>query len=125
MSRLSAKKLRELESKMHTTEGYRQYIAWTMPEGTFQKQVVLMARQLGWALQYHTWIAIHSRAGFPDLVLVNRAAKRVIYVELKTMAGIVSDAQQEWHDALNDCEQEAFIWRPDNLSDGTIEKALT
>lgn len=125
MTRLSAKKLRELESEMHTTEGYRQYIAWTMTEKVFQNHVTRLAAQLGWSLQYHTWIAINSKGGFPDLVLVNPLQGRLIFAELKTMSGTVSEQQQEWFDTLNACGQEAYIWRPDDLGEGlAIEDTL-
>lgn len=122
MPRLSAKKLRELESESHTAEGYRRLIAWTTTEAVFQTHVTRLATQLGWALQYHTWVAINSKGGFPDLVMVNPRKKRVIFAELKTMTGTVSEAQQQWHDSLRESGQEAYIWRPDQMDE--IEKVL-
>jgi hypothetical protein len=70
--------------------------------------VVDAAKMHGW-LVYHTHDSRHSEPGFPDLVLVGA---RVIYVELKTQTGKMSDAQIRWRDALADAGAEWYLWRP-------------
>jgi hypothetical protein len=72
-------------------------------------------------LAYHTHRSEHSEAGFPDWVFVR---ERVVYAELKAMRGIVSPAQQAWHDALRAAGAEAYIWRPDAWNAGEIERVL-
>lgn len=51
----------------------------------------------------------HDAKGWPDLVLVR---DRVIFVELKTNKGRISDAQDEWIMALETAGQEVYVWRP-------------
>ncbi len=41
--------------------------------------------------------------GFPDLVLVK--PPRILFIELKTEKGIVSDGQKEWLEALKKVER--------------------
>ena len=79
-----------------------------MTEKQFQTQVVMVAKANGWIV-YHTYDARRSAPGFPDLVLVR---DRVIYRELKTDTGRVSQAQQEWGDALTKAGADFAIWRP-------------
>jgi hypothetical protein len=81
-------------------------------ERRWQAQVLQLASAFGWK-GYHTWNSQHSAAGFPDLVLVRRP--RVVFAELKTNRGLVSDAQQAWLDELAACGLEAYVWRPGDL----------
>lgn len=67
------------------------------------------ASSLGW-LRYHTWLAKHSTPGFPDEVLVR--PPRLIFAELKSETGTLSVSQETWLDALRDCGQEVYLWRP-------------
>ena len=57
--------------------------------------------------------------GFPDLVLVR---DRVIFSELKTDRGVISDAQKQWRDWLKAAGAEHHVWRPRDWSD--IERIL-
>ena len=59
--------------------------------------------------------------GFPDLVLVR---DRVLFVELKSDAGRLSVAQQDWLFALSKAEAECHLWQPAHLRNGTIEEVL-
>lgn len=81
-------------------------------ETQFRQQVIDLAKVFGFKT-YFTWTSIHSPKGFPDLVL--RKPPRIIFAELKTDKGIVTPAQQEWHDDLIACGQEAYIWRPSDF----------
>lgn len=78
-------------------------------EKSFQADVLEAARLLGWRA-YHTHDSRHSESGFPDLVLVRRP--RVIFAELKSERGAVSDDQQAWIDDLKASRQEVYVWRP-------------
>ena len=47
--------------------------------------------------------------GYPDLTLVR---ERVIWAEIKSEKGKLSQGQQEWLDTLKAAGQEVYIWRP-------------
>lgn len=88
-------------------------------EGAFLAQVRAAAKLLGWAT-YHVHDSRHSEAGFPDLVLVKRP--RVIFAELKSDRGKLTEAQRAWIDELRACGQEAYVFRPRDWK--TIERVL-
>lgn len=48
-------------------------------------------------------------AGFPDLVLVR---ERIIFVELKTERGHLTERQRNWRDALQRGGAAWYMWRP-------------
>lgn len=85
---------------------------WTLDDEMTEKQwqtlVVGMAGACGWML-YHTYDSRRSAPGFPDLVLVK---DRVIFVELKTNKGRMTQAQREWRDNLRSARAEWYLWRP-------------
>jgi len=73
-----------------------------------------LARTLGWTTCYHTLRSKGSASGFPDWVLVR---ERVIYLELKTETGKVSEAQARWIKALHAAGNEVWIVRPRHLEE--------
>lgn len=82
-------------------------IAKHTTEAEFQLAVLAYAGIHGW-LAHHDrpsqskdgWVtAIQGDAGFPDLVLARGGI--VHHWELKSEKGVVSEAQQEWVDALH------------------------
>jgi VRR-NUC domain len=77
-------------------------------EKAFLARVQALAGSLGW-LTYHTHDSRKSPPGFPDLVLVR---DRVVFAELKTDAGRLTDEQQEWLDRLGAAGAEVYVWRP-------------
>ena len=83
-------------------------------EREFRSQILGLARILGWEC-YFSWTSIHSPAGFPDLVMVK--SKRLIFAELKTEIGKVTDKQQGWLDKLAKTEAEVYLWRPHDFDD--------
>lgn len=89
-----------------------------MAEKEFQAQVLELARINHW-LHYHTYRSRRSPEGFPDLVLVR---DRVLYRELKTETGIVSDAQEMWLEKLAAAGADARVWRPSDFPE--IEREL-
>jgi len=92
-------------------------------EAEFQKQVVALAKQLGW-LVMHTrpalnrsgkWSTpIQGHRGFPDLVL-SHANRGTVFAELKGEKGRVAPEQQVWLDTLAAGGCEVHIWRPADL----------
>ena len=89
-----------------------------MNESDFLKSVIDLAHLCGWKVA-HFRPAKTERgwrtpvqadgAGFPDLVLVR---DRVIFAELKSEKGKLSDAQWAWKDAIQRAGGEYYIWRP-------------
>jgi len=79
-----------------------------------------VAGLFGWR-RYHTWLAKHSPAGFPDEVLIR--PPRIVFAELKSDRGKVNDAQAAW---IADLERipgvEVYVWRPDDAD--TIAQVL-
>jgi hypothetical protein len=72
-----------------------------------------VARAFGWR-RYHTWLSKHSPAGFPDEVLVR--GPRLVFAELKSERGKLSDEQAAWLDALRAVPGvEVYVWRPADM----------
>lgn len=78
-------------------------------EAGFQRQVteVLDSRHWHW---YHANLSIRDRRGFPDLVAVRFG--RVLWIELKSVRGVLTDDQQRWLRWLDLAGQETHVWRP-------------
>lgn len=102
---------------------HRALQAKQMTEATLQAHVLELANTLGW-LSYHTHDSRRSQAGFPDLVMVNAQQGRVLYRELKSERGSASCAQRHWLEALAKAGQDAALWRPTDLIDGSVLRAL-
>ena len=83
-----------------------------LTEKQWQAQVVELAHTLQWRKAYHTFDSRRSSSGWPDLVLVR---DRVVYAELKSETGRLSDAQQDWIRALLHTGAEVYVWRPSDL----------
>lgn len=95
-----------------------------MSERNFQSAVLKLAAFHGYELRYHTHDSRRSAPGFPDLVLVSTRRGRVLFRELKTAAGRVSPEQKAWVEALAAAGQDAGVWRPAGLVDGSIVAEL-
>lgn len=78
-------------------------------EADFQAEVVKAAKTMG-CLVYHTHDSRKSEKGFPDLVIVGR--RGVLYRELKTESGRVTDEQHTWISRLTRAGADAAVWRP-------------
>jgi len=85
-------------------------------EADLREQIRTLCQLFGWKM-YFSWTSIHSPRGFPDLVLVNPEQKRIIYAELKSEKGKLTEKQQEWLIALAACGQEVHLWRPADIED--------
>ncbi len=76
-------------------------------------ELVLDAATVGGRMAYHVRRsdrAITIGAGFPDLVLAGDG--RVVFVELKTEAGRLTEDQRRWRVMLEGCGAEYRLWRP-------------
>ena len=98
------------------------------PEATFQKDVIDLAHTLGWRVA-HFRTALNKRGhyqtpvgadgkGFPDLCMARRG--RVVFAELKSEKGVLSDEQKDWIAELETHvadrpSHEAYVWRPRDL----------
>jgi hypothetical protein len=100
------------------------------PEQAFQNQVVQLAHTFGWLVQ-HTraakqgdrWLTpIQGDAGFPDLVLVHYR-RGIIFAELKSDTGALSDAQYQWGRTIKEAGGEWKLWRPKDLDE--IQRRLS
>ena len=83
-------------------------------EKDLREQIRTLCQLYGWKM-YFSWTSIHSPRGFPDLVLANPEQKRVIFAELKSEKGKVTEYQQEWLDTLKACGQTVYVWRPTDI----------
>ena len=84
-----------------------------MTEKQFQSHVVRYAKKRGWRV-YHTYDSRRSEPGFPDLVLVRN---KVLFRELKTDKGQLTDAQKTWGQLLTAAGTDYAVWRPKALQE--------
>ena len=80
-------------------------------EKAFTRSVTQAAQRFGWKVHHVPFYEQRARPlpGFPDLCLCN--GKRLIFAELKTDKGKLTDAQQRWITALRGAGQEVYVWR--------------
>lgn len=124
--RLTAQKVRTAVEKKRApkpatplTDAGRSPGVTDVTEKQFMAAVVEMAQMLGW-LVYHTRDSRHSEAGFPDIVCVRR--DRVLFIELKTEKGRLSEEQERWLSALGLAGAHVHCWRPSDWP--AVEAAL-
>lgn len=87
-------------------------------ERDFHALVVSLAKRLGWRVAHTARAQVRGGrwltptvAGLPDLLLCR--PPRLIFAELKTDSGRLSEPQREWLDALGKCAGvEVYLWRP-------------
>ena len=96
----------------------------TLTEANFQRTVIELAELHRW-LVYHTHDSRRSQPGFPDLTMVRRG--KLIFAELKTEKGKLTEDQAHWLAAL-DCVRlriggtHVYLWRPSDWRE--IEEVL-
>jgi hypothetical protein len=98
---------------------HRTIHAWT--EKQFQKQVIALARTLGWWTMHH-YDSRRSTPGWPDLVLIRD--HQALFVELKAEKGRLSADQENVINMLLGAGLNAQVWRPRHWADGTIHTTL-
>ncbi len=97
-----------------------------MKESYFQSQVIMLAK-------LHGWLVMHTRAveirpgvwktpltghpGFPDLVLAHPRGRGLVFAELKSDKGRLSDSQELWLQAINENGVEHCVWRPKDINE--------
>ena len=99
-----------------------------LSETEFQQTIIDLANALGWVVAHFRGVRVQRQdgsvyyqtpvqadgAGFPDLVLVK---DYVIYAELKTDTGKVSEAQTKWINLLSKAGCDVYVWRPKQFED--------
>jgi hypothetical protein len=104
--------------------------AGKLTEKQFQKQVIDLARLFGWKVahfrpamvtrggkvKYETPVGADGK-GWPDLVLVHRRRRLVLFVELKVGKNTTTPEQEAWLDDLFECGQLVTDWRPEQWPD--------
>ena len=103
-----------------TTLTDRERVLRTVSEKAWLQQVVELARKTGWLVHHSRaslmrsgrWAtALQGAPGLPDLILAR--APRVLFIELKTQTGNLSDSQQSWLTELKGCPGvESYVLRP-------------
>lgn len=91
-----------------------------MNEKQFQANVVELAHYLGY-LTYHTLDSRGSEPGFPDLVIVGR--NRLLFREIKSEKGMLTQAQLKWGGALMAGGGDWSVWRPSQME--LVQATLT
>jgi hypothetical protein len=81
----------------------------------FQPAVVAHAKASYWLVAF-THDSRHSPDGEPDLRMVNRFQKRVLWLELKGEKGKATDAQRTWLEWLQAAGFEAGLFRPSDAA---------
>jgi hypothetical protein len=98
-----------------------------LTERRFHKQVVRLAELMGWRVWHDTATnapracaacdtpipVIRNPAGMLDLILIRRP--RVVWAELKSERGTLTDAQYTALVELRASGQEAHVWRPSDI----------
>lgn len=62
--------------------------------------------------------------GFPDLVIISRSGRGVVFPELKSPGGQLSRPQQLWRRALEANGLTHLTWRPRDLASGEVGARL-
>lgn len=133
----------------------------SMTEAQLQAEVIRVARSLGWGITlaarrtmleeaaqygveappldgliYHPRYSLGSEPGWPDLCLVRRRDRRLLFAELKSERGVLSPRQAEvlellgaitWWPLRSDGAEPTiavFVWRPSDLASGRIAEVL-
>jgi hypothetical protein len=110
---------------------YKKTINNQMSEADLQTMVIKVAKVYDWKVSHFRGVRVQRAnggfyyqtpvqadgAGFPDLVLVR--PPRLIFMELKSEKGKLSDAQQIWIDLLKKCyfkgivsPVEVYVFKP-------------
>ena len=128
---------------------FNKKLARAMSEAELQKEVNNLLTANGWRWTHfrtaittagHYVTAISGDKGFPDVVAVR--PPRLVFIELKTERGQMSEDQLEWMGNLSMVNRageewtetegavvtggiEVYLWKPMDLLDGSIALALS
>ena len=85
----------------------------SVTEKQFQSHLVKYAKNRGWQV-YHTYDSRKSTPGFPDLVLVREC---ILYRELKSEKGRMTQAQKIWGETLTQAGADFAVWKPSQIKE--------
>jgi hypothetical protein len=114
--------------------GARAVSDFTQTERAFQASVLAYARMMGWQAFHDNATNAPRRcsacgvtrslprnvAGMPDLILIRRP--RIVWAELKSERGKLTDDQRAWIEELRACGQAVYVWRPSDWRE--VERVL-
>ena len=93
-----------------------------LSERNLQKQVIALAKFLGYKV-YHPLLSKWSEKGWPDLSMVR--GSRLVFIELKSEKGKVTDSQRAWLAALERVPGvQCYVFKPSDWYAGRVEEAL-
>jgi hypothetical protein len=105
----------------------------TISEKSFQSKVIANMEARRWKVHFNNNTRTSRPAGYPDLTAWHTGHKRLIFVELKTEIGQLSEPQKTVCADLGSIGQDVYLWRPqqwneilailDNKSFDEIEEA--
>lgn len=95
-----------------------------LSEESLRQQARKVADLYGWGLRYHAYRSDRSDPGWPDECWINERDRRILIVEFKSTKGRLTGMQVRWIAALRSCGIRAEVWRPCDLTDGTIAGTL-
>ena len=90
-------------------------------EAMFMDAVIRTANMNEWDAhhirpgRYGNYYKTDGLPGMPDLILIGRRGQGIIWAELKTMKGKLSDEQRSRLLQLNNNGQEVYVWRPADM----------
>lgn len=107
---------------------------FTQTEREFQASVLTYARMMGWKAFHDnatnaprrcsgcgsTRALPRNAPGMPDLILIRRP--RIVWAELKSERGRLSDDQKAWIEELRASGQAVYVWRPSSWQE--VERVL-
>lgn len=101
-----------------------------LTERAWQDYLVSVARLCGWRVSHFGggWSSRGYRTpcrydgqGFPDLVMVHPRRKIILFVEVKTTKGKLSEEQERWRSDLVESGAEYRLWRPEDEAQAVNE----
>jgi hypothetical protein len=99
----------------------------SLPEKDFTLAVIALAQSLKWTVAHFRTAKITRKdgtvyyetpvqadgAGFPDLVMVR--GSRIVWMELKSHRGKVSEEQKVWLGRLRGATEDVYVFRPADM----------
>jgi VRR-NUC domain len=98
-------------------------LALAMTERELQDAVVDLAHRTGWLCLHVLDSRKSMGVGYPDLTMVHKQTGALMFVELKSSEGRVTEEQRQWLGALGR-KHHAGVWRPEDWTSGHIAEVL-
>ena len=93
------------------------------PEQDVQADTLYLAALLGWDW-YHPYHSMKSREGYPDLTLWHPIKAMILFREMKSARGHLSEDQVKVGWGLLCAGADWDVWGPEEWQDGTVEAVL-